>query len=419
MLQMFQEFRDRFGPFRRAVRRLETQENKTFDLIFLHGMPDRFGHLWQDPVFVSRLYRVPPERILVVLWSPPCSEFAVQTLSRAGFTLCRASDLDGGKMFVVYIDAFRIPEIDFFGKTVIHGHRRLYDASYQHAFGHAGSLPNLVKPSYFEDRRSDLYAKYGIPADKPIAVVHVRESGWWRAAYHDFRNASISNYIEAINFLIARGFFVVRIGDATMTPADCASPDFLDLARSPSFVDGEDACLIAYCSLYIGQTSGPYSLAAIMGKDAIITNEPGAYIGRWVHDEETDPLMLVLYKTNVSRADGHRFSLLDILFRQVRHTAEEYERDGIDLVENTSEEILLTVQEYLARRSGAWDLTPDRARDEVLNLVWSMRQAAKVGYTGLGHPKAGCFVSHVHWRELEANPALIGLLGDPGPVAGT
>ncbi|MCA6228589.1 MAG: hypothetical protein IM654_02560, partial [Phenylobacterium sp.] len=98
---------------------------------------------------------------------------------------------------------------------------------------------------------------------------------------------------------------------------------------------------------------------------------------------------------------------------------EEHERDGIDLFENTSEEILLTVQEYLARRSGAWDLTPDRPRDEVLNLVWSMRQAANVGYTGLGHPKAGCLVSHVHWRELEADPALIGLLGDPGPIAGT
>ena len=186
-----------------------------------------------------------------------------------------------------------------------------------------------------------------------IAVVPVGDSGWRRAAYQDFMKASISNYVEAINFLIARGFFVVRIGDATMTPVDCASPDFLDLARLGTFQDGEDACLIAYCSLYIGQTSGPYSLAAIMGKDAIITNEPGAYIGRWVHDEETDPLMLVLFKTNVSRADGHRFSLLDILFRQVRHTAEEYERDGIDLVENTSEEILLTVQEYLARRSGA------------------------------------------------------------------
>ncbi|MCE2819273.1 MAG: TIGR04372 family glycosyltransferase, partial [Phenylobacterium sp.] len=237
--------------------------------------------------------------------------------------------------------------------------------------------------------------------------------------YHNFRNASISNYIEAINFLIARGFFVVRIGDATMTPADCASPDFLDLALSSSAADGDDACLIAYCSLFIGQNSGPFQLAQIMGKDAIITNEPGAYIGRWVHDEETDPLMLVLYKTNVSRADGHRFSLLDILFRQVRHTAEEYERDGIDLVENTSEEILLTVQEYLARRSGTWDLRPDRPRDEVLNLVWSMRQAANVGYTGLGHPKAGCFVSQVHWRELEADPALIGLLEDPGPVAGT
>lgn len=121
MLQMFQEFRDRFGPFQAAVRRLEAQENKTFDLIFLHDMAERFGHLWHDPVLVSWLYRTPPERILVVLCSPPCSEFAVQTLSKAGFTLARASDLHGGEAFAAYINSFQIPEIDLFGKTVIRG----------------------------------------------------------------------------------------------------------------------------------------------------------------------------------------------------------------------------------------------------------------------------------------------------------
>lgn len=204
-----------------------------------------------------------------------------------------------------------------------------------------------------------------------------------------------------------------------MTPVDYVSPDFLDLACSEIFRDGEDACLIAYCNLYIGQTSGPYSLAAILGKDMILANEVNTFIGRWVHDDEVDPLLLVLFKANVSRADGRRFGLLDILFRQPRHTTEDYLRDGIDLVENTAEEILLTVQEFLARRAGAWDVGPDPARDEVLNLVWSMRQAAKVGFTGLGHPTAGCFVSHVHWRELESDPALKGLMGDEGSIAGT
>jgi hypothetical protein len=120
--------------------------------------------------------------------------------------------------------------------------------------------------------------------------------------------------------------------------------------------------------------------------------------------------MLVLFKGHVARADGNRFSLLDILFRRPRNTAQDFEQDGIDLIENTPQEILRTVQEFLARRAGQWDTGPDEARDDLVNLVWSMRQAAKVGFTGAGHPKAGCFVSHVHWRELEADPALSGLL---------
>ena len=418
ILRMFHEFREKFDPVHAAVRRLEASEDRTFDLIYLHEQAGRFGHLWQDPVFISWIYRVPPERILVILRFPPCSEFAVRILSQAGFTFCRAADLDGLEDFAAYVDLFQVPEIDFFGKTLIKGNSLLYGVFYQNAIGHAGPLPDIIKSSYFEGLKPDLYAKYGIPADKPVAVVHARESGWINAAYHDFRNASISNYVEAIEFLIAKGFFVVRIGDASMAPAACASPDFLDLAVSGDFRDGEDACFIAYCSLYIGQTSGPYSLAAIMGKDIIVTNEVNTFIGRWIHEEEVDPLMLVLFKDNVSRADGQRFSLLDILFRQPRHTAQDFERDSLDLVENTSEDILLTVQEFLSRRAGAWDLGPDGARDEVLNLVWSMRQAAKVGFTGLGHPKAGCFISHVHWRKLEADPAFDGLLIAEGSAAG-
>lgn len=417
ILEMFQEFGDRFGPFHRAVRNLEAQENKTFDIIFLHDVAGRFGHLWQDPVFISWLYRVPPERILVVLCGPPCSEFAVQILSKAGFTFRRSSELDGGEVFAAYIDACQVPEIAFFGRTVIMGHGLLYAIFYQHAAGHAGKLPNLIRPSYFEDRRTGLYAKYGIPADKPVAVVHARESGWFKAAHHDFRNASISNYLKAIDFLIDKGFFVVRIGDASMTPADYHSPDFLDLACSRTFQDGEDVCFIAYCRLYIGQNSGPLSLAAIMGKDMIIANEVTTFIGRWVHEEEIDPLMLVLFKRNVSGSDRKSFNLLEVLFRRPRHTTEDFERDGIDLVENTPEEILLTVQEFLARRAGQWDTCPDEARDEVVNLLWSMRQAGKVGFTGLGHPKAGCFISHVHWRELEADPDLSGLLTNAGSTA--
>jgi hypothetical protein len=142
----------------------------------------------------------------------------------------------------------------------------------------------------------------------------------------------------------------------------------------------------------------------------ILTNEVNTFTGRWIHDEEVDPLMLVLFKGHVARADGNRFSLLDILFRRPRNTAQDFEQDGIDLIENTPQEILRTVQEFLARRAGQWDTGPDEARDDLVNLVWSMRQAAKVGFTGAGHPKTGCFVSHVHWRELEAYPALSGLL---------
>jgi putative glycosyltransferase (TIGR04372 family) len=322
-------------------------------------------------------------------------------------------------VFAAYIDAFQISEIAFFGRTVIKGHGLLYGIFYQHAVGHAGTLPNLIRPSYFEDRRTGLYAKYGIPEDKPVAVVHARESGWLNAAYHDFRNASISNYVEAIDLLIDKGFFVVRIGDASMTPVNHPSPHFLDLARSGTFQDGEDSCFIAFCSLYIGQTSGPFSLAAIMGKDMVVTNEVNTFIGRWRHEEEVDPLMLVLFKGHVARADGNRFGLLEILFRRPRHTAQDFEQDGIDLVENTPEDIRLTVQEFLARRAGQWDTGPDLARDDVVNLVWSIRQAAKVGFTGVGHPKAGCFVSHVHWRELEVDPAFSGLLETVRSADGT
>jgi hypothetical protein len=88
----------------------------------------------------------------------------------------------------------------------------------------------------------------GITDERPIVTVHARESGFkagqevhdkvdldarYRLARRDdtTRNIRIESYYDAIDFLVARGFTVVRVGDPTMRPV--ARRGVVDLATSP------------------------------------------------------------------------------------------------------------------------------------------------------------------------------------------
>lgn len=118
-------------------------------------------------------------------------------------------------------------------------------------------------------------AELGIPAGRPIVTLHVREQG-----YNDnianlmrLRDARIEAYVPAVRALVGAGFSVVRLGDATMTPAP-AVEGLIDYPFGPAKSDWMDIFLAGRCAFHIGTSSGMSFVPLVFGRPVLFTNWP-------------------------------------------------------------------------------------------------------------------------------------------------
>ena len=171
------------------------------------------------------------------------------------------------------------------------------------------------------ERAADAQARaLGIPVDARIITVHVREHGFRRSAglrqreWDTRRNARIETYVDAFRALVARGYTVVRLGDATMTPVEMAG--VIDLTR----VSGDRQWLETWCimrsAFLIGCDSGPSWLAYLLGVPILTVNA--------IHFRDlVRPCDRMICKLARERATGRVLTLPEML-------AEEYMRHGLD-----------------------------------------------------------------------------------------
>jgi len=133
-----------------------------------------------------------------------------------------------------------------------------------------------LKPDHLEQGRRHL-ASFGLAEDQPFVALHVREMGWLgrgghRTDYHnEYRCASIESYLPLIEALTARGLWVIRLGDATMTPLP-PLPRVFDYALSPFKSHLLDVFLCAAARFMIGTQSGLCQVATLFGVPVVLTN---------------------------------------------------------------------------------------------------------------------------------------------------
>jgi putative glycosyltransferase (TIGR04372 family) len=199
-----------------------------------------------------------------------------------------------------------------------------------------------------ELRAAAMAASFGIGPDTRLVTVHARERGFKfgyemqdkaQAAWDDsVRNARIETHFAAIDFLVERGYTVVRIGDRTMTPV--ARPGVIDLATAPE----RDALLDLYClfrsRFVLCGESGPYSVSFLTNTPLLAVNctDPiGAFPIR--------PDGIYLLKAVVDRATGRTLTGSALLTRERLESLRDPTK--FEFVENTSEQILDAVAEML------------------------------------------------------------------------
>lgn len=151
----------------------------------------------------------------------------------------------------------------------------------------AGRLP---PGSWFEERDHirgrTLLADMGIRgADAWYACFFARDEAYSHqhhrgeqldhyVSYHSCRNSSIQNQIAAMQFVLDRGGFVVRLGSTAATPVSLAHPRLIDYPFSNFRSDFADVYLACNAKFIVGDASGIVDLSSIVDIPYGWTNQP-------------------------------------------------------------------------------------------------------------------------------------------------
>lgn len=129
------------------------------------------------------------------------------------------------------------------------------------------------------DRGWDCLEKYGIPKGSWFVTLHVRESGFHGGGMsRDSRCADINTYVQAIETIVQRGGYVVRMGEATLRPFR-KMKNFFDYAPSAAKSEWMDIFLVAQARFHLGTNSGLSVIPNIFGVPCAYTNvSPPAFI---------------------------------------------------------------------------------------------------------------------------------------------
>ena len=202
-----------------------------------------------------------------------------------------------------------------------------------------------------KERGFDLKKKLGIKELNPIVTIHIRERNYIPSyKYHDYRNADLSNYIPAINYLIDNGFYVIRLGDKSMRPIINAPTQLIDAPFHPEYSDFFDPYFVSESKFFMGSPSGPLSLAwgfdiPILWTDVPIQAADGS--------PEND---LVIYKKIYSKQLNRFLTYEEILFSPIIdfYRQEYYDQCELAIINNSKDEILAATKEMIGRLNGSY-----------------------------------------------------------------
>lgn len=197
----------------------------------------------------------------------------------------------------------------------------------------------------------------GIQEGAWFVGLHVRERGFYNdREEYTCRNATIANYIPAIEEITSRGGWVVRLGDRSMTPLPKLAR-VVDYPHTPFKSDLMDMYLLSECRLYIGMSSGILDTAFLFQRPMLITNMTNM---TFVYPR--GPRDRGIPKHIFSKPLGRFLSLREVF--EASWEVQHFHTLGADyeMFENSPEELRAATQERLDLLDGeAPPLTPRQA----------------------------------------------------------
>ena len=217
----------------------------------------------------------------------------------------------------------------------------------------AGRSPLLTLTDSDHERGWRCLQRLGVPPGAWFVSLHVRDTG-----SRNGRDADIGDYRLAIESIVERDGWVIRMGNPTMTPLP-PMPQVIDYAHSEARSDWMDVFLWARCRFFIGTQSGPSFVPPTFGVPCILTNWFPVVAPLLFHQD------VGIFKLYWSEAEQRYLTFAEAFASPIGMSESLTHRRtvGVRLVDNTPEEINDVVLEMLERLEGTLVYT---AEDEEL-----------------------------------------------------
>lgn len=181
---------------------------------------------------------------------------------------------------------------------------------------------------------------------RPFVVLTFRRKGVGLEAHTAMRDAGpVANYLPAVQWLTENGFHVVPWGERSDTFKGMKGVYTLELAALER--DIFNLYAFSEAALFVGQQSGAPVLANACGVPVLLTDALPHRYGTFRRED------VILFKRLRERATGRLLSLVEV-FRDHPDLAQGFNFDasGVEIVDNTAEEILEAIQEAAALARG-------------------------------------------------------------------
>lgn len=229
-------------------------------------------------------------------------------------------------------------------------------------------FPPHLKFTAEEDTRGEAGLRaIGVSPGAPFVCLTVRDSAYLDAhipavdwSYHNYRDNDIQNYVLAVEELADRGYFVIRMGAKVHETIKSGHPRVIDYAANGMRSDFMDIYIAAKCDFCISGGNGFTAVPLVFRRPIVYVNVVAfGYLCTF------SAKFIGITKHHFAVQKNRELTLREIFTHGVGLClrTSDYESKGIQLIEDTPEEIRDVVIEMAERLNGTWQAHED---DEAL-----------------------------------------------------
>lgn len=232
---------------------------------------------------------------------------------------------------------------------------------------------------------SEIMRQMGVEDENWCVLFNVRDGAYLKStlpntdwSYHDYRNSDIATLTAATEYVAEMGGKAVQYGSVVGQYLQSTNPgvvdayvrsfrsEFMDiyLASRAKFVVGGCGGATQYPHLLFGTPIVIHNFCPhfITIAREVMQNTVQAWRDPSIPWKKFAQFFLVLPKRYWSIREKRELTLEEIYSMKLLYRTEDYARAGVELIENTSEEILAATREMNDRVDGRWNETAEEMR---------------------------------------------------------